>query len=91
MGHAARQYIEQLDDSEIATILKHEQTRKIVRYRLTDEAFRKKYGMNYKEFDERNIVAERGHSWEVEADSQQWEAALDGIESLGKQFWSSEL
>ena len=91
MGHAARQFIEKLDDSEITTILKHEQTRKIARYRLTDEAFRKKYGMNFKEFEDHNIVAERGYSWEVEADSQQWEAALDGIESVSKQLWSSEL
>ena len=91
MGHTARQFIEQLDDSEITTILKHEQTRKIARYRLTDEAFRKKYDMSYKEFEDRNIVAEHGYSWEVEADSQQWEAAVDGIESVSKQLWGSEL
>ena len=47
--------------------------------------------MTHKEFEDQNIVAERGYSWEVEADSQQWEAALDGIESVGKQFWNSEL
>jgi hypothetical protein len=47
--------------------------------------------MNFKEFEDCNIVAERAYSWEVEADSQQWEAAIDGIESISKQLWSSEL
>lgn len=91
MGLAAREFMEQLNDSEITAILKHEQTRKIARYRLTDEAFRKKYAMTFQEFEERNIVAERGFNWEVEADSQEWETAIDGIDSTGKILWGLEL
>lgn len=38
--------------------------------------------MTCEQFDSRNIVADRDYSWEVESNSQEWEAAVDGIETM---------
>jgi hypothetical protein len=35
--------------------------------------------MSYKEFEDKNIVKEKGFSWEVEKDEMDWEHALEGI------------
>jgi hypothetical protein len=47
---------------------------------------RQKYGMTYEEFISHNVVAEQNFSWEIEADSQDWEMALDGIRSMERKL-----
>jgi hypothetical protein len=76
------EHLQQMSDTEIQSMLRAEYLRKLTRYKKVDEKYRKKYGMTFEQFDSRNIVADRDYSWEVESDSQQWEAAIDGIETM---------
>ena len=79
VGHPIKQMMEKLSNDELVEMLRREYIRKLTRYRLTDEFFRKKYRMNYEEFEKENIVVKRNFSWEVESDAQEWEMAIDGI------------
>ena len=79
MVHSIKQMMEKMSNDELVEMLRREHLRKLTRYRLTDEVFRKKYGMTYEEFEKENVVAERNFSWEVESDAQEWEMAIDGI------------
>jgi hypothetical protein len=47
-----------------------------------DRVLRKKYGMSCHDFERSEIVRERGYTWEVESDSDEWEMAMDGIQSM---------
>jgi hypothetical protein len=81
VGYPIKQMIEKMSNDELVEMLRREYLRKLIRYRLTDEFYRKKYGMTYEEFERENIVAKRNFSWEVESDAQEWEMAIDGIRS----------
>ena len=77
--HPIMQLMEKMSNDELVEMLRREYLRKLMRYRLTDEFFRKKYQMTYDDFEKENIVAKRDFSWEVESDAQEWEMAIDGI------------
>ena len=77
--HPIMQMMEKMSNEELVEMLRREYLRKLMRYRLTDEFFRKKYQMTYADFEKENIVAKRDFSWEVESDAQEWEMAIDGI------------
>lgn len=77
--HPVKQMMEKMSNDELIEMLRREYLRKLTRYRLTDEFFRKKYRMTYEEFEKENVVAKRNFSWEVESDAQEWEMAIDGI------------
>jgi len=77
--YPVKQMMEKMSNDELIEMLRREYLRKLTRYRLTDEFFRKKYGMTYDEFEKENMVAKRSFSWEVESDAQEWEMAIDGI------------
>ena len=77
--HPIKQMVERMSNDELVEMLRREYLRKLTRYRLTDEFLRKKYGMTYEEFEKENVVAKRDFSWEVESDAQEWEMAIDGI------------
>jgi hypothetical protein len=79
VGQPVKQLIENMSTDELLEMLRREYLRKLTRYRLTDELFRKKYAMTYEEFEKENEVAKRDFSWEVESDAQEWEMAIDGI------------
>ena len=38
--------------------------------------------MTFEEFEQTETVKKKGYSWEVESDSDEWEMALDGIQSM---------
>ncbi len=42
--------------------------------------------MNFSAFEKRNLVKEKGFSWEVEKDAMEWEHAVEGIKSLLKKI-----
>jgi len=71
-----------VSEKEIKAALLSEYEKKIVLYRLIDERSKKKYGMSFKEFEENNLVKEKGFSWEVEKDAMDWEHAIEGINYL---------
>ncbi len=71
--------IEIISEEEIKNAVLDDYERKIILSRLTDERFKKKYSMSFKEFEEKNIVKEKRFSWDVEKDAMEWEHAVEGI------------
>ena len=78
--------IEDISEKEIMESLVYNYKRKLVIYRLTDERMKKKYAMPFEEFENKNVVKEKGFSWEVESDSMEWEHAIAGIKYLEKKL-----
>ena len=73
-------------DGKLRSLLESEYRRRLSRYSLTDRALRQKYGMTYEEFEARNMVQERGYSWEVESDAIAWETATDGMRTMQRKL-----
>jgi hypothetical protein len=69
-------------EEKIREVLESEYRRRLTRYEHTDRLFRKKYGMTFDEFERAEIVKTKDYAWEVESDSDEWEMALDGVESM---------
>ncbi|MFZ0928209.1 MAG: hypothetical protein WAN11_06395 [Syntrophobacteraceae bacterium] len=69
-------------EEKIREVLESEYRRRLTRYEHTDRVLRKKYGMTYDEFERGELVKTQGFTWEVESDSDEWEMAVDGIESM---------
>ncbi len=63
---------------EIREALVNEYRRRIIRYKMVDETLRKKYGISFGDFESKNIVKEKGFSWDVESDAMEWEHAIEG-------------
>lgn len=71
-----------IPENEIKDAVLREYEKRLILYRFTDERFKKKYGMSFKKFEGKNIVKEKGFSWEVEKDAMDWEHAVEGIKYL---------
>lgn len=56
--------------------------RKLAEFELINRHFQKKYEVTFTEFEQKNIVKEKGYSFEVERDYHEWDAAIDGINML---------
>ncbi len=69
-------------DYKVRKILIEDFKRKLVEFQLVDNRFQKKYGMTLDEFEKRNIIKEKGFSFEVESDYHEWDSALDAINAL---------
>ncbi len=69
-------------DTALRRVLENEIRRRLATYELTNRVFQRKYGMTLAEFEAANIVAKQGYSYEVESDHQDWDQAVDGIETL---------
>jgi len=74
--------VDLLPEKEIKEAVLSEYEKRLVLYKLTDERLKKKYGMSFMEFEKRNVVAEKGFSWEVEQDAMNWEHAVEGIRDI---------
>lgn len=75
----AEKIVEKIPIDEIREALINEYRRRLIRYKMVDEAMRKKYGMSLNDFESGNVVRERNFSWDVESDSMEWEHSLEGI------------
>lgn len=73
-----------LPEKEIKEAVLGEYEKRLVLYKLTDEQLKKKYKMDFKDFDEKNIVKKKGFLWDVEQDAMQWEHAVEGIKYIEK-------
>lgn len=74
--------IDLIPEKELKEVVLSEYERRLVLHKLIDERFKKKYGINYAEFERKNVVKEKGFSWEVESDAMEWEHAIESIQSL---------
>lgn len=75
----AEKIVERIPIDEIREALINEYRRRLITYKMVDEAMRKKYGMSLNDFESANMVRERNFSWDVESDSMEWEHALEGV------------
>ncbi len=69
-------------DYKVRKILIEDLKRKLVEFQLVDNRFQKKYGVTLEEFEKKNIIKEKGFSFEVESDYHEWDSALDAINAL---------
>ena len=82
MSISIRSHLEQMSDTEMSEMLRHEYLRRLLRYQKTDESMRKKYGMSFDDFETGNMVATKSYSWDVESDAIAWETAIDGMTTM---------
>jgi hypothetical protein len=75
----AEKIVENIPIGEIKDALINEYRRRLIRYKMIDEAMRKKYGMSFSDFESANMVRKKKFSWDVESDSMEWEHALEGV------------
>ena len=68
-----------LPEKEIREAVLSEYEKRLTLFKITDEKFRKKYNMRFQEFEKKNLVAEKGFSWDIEQDSMNWELAVENI------------
>lgn len=73
-------------EAKVTRLAENELRRRLARYQLTDRQFRAKYGMSLEEFEAGGVVAQMDYSFEVESDHQDWDLALDGIQSTERQL-----
>jgi hypothetical protein len=78
------QWLEPREDVDVALrqVLENEIRRRLAAYELTDRVYQRKYSMTLAEFEAASIVEKQGYSHEVESDHQDWDQAVDGIETL---------
>lgn len=74
------------NDSKIRRLLLGEYLRETARYRRRDQELSQKYGMNFDEFFNREIVKENNYSWEVEQDAMEWETAIGGLQMMERKL-----
>ncbi len=73
-------------DAKIRRLVESEIRRRLARYELSDRLFRQKYGMTLAEFEANDMLKKLGYSFEAESDYQDWDLAVDGIETLRRQL-----
>ncbi len=71
-----------IPEKEITETVLSDYEKKLILYKFTNEQLKKKYGMNYEQFERKNIVKERNFTWDVEQDAMHWEHAIAGIKYL---------
>ncbi len=69
-------------DYKVRKILREDIKRKLTEFQLIDNRFLKKYGMTLDEFEKKNIIKEKGFSFEAESDYHEWDSAVDAIKTL---------
>lgn len=75
----AEKIVKGIPVDEIRTALINEYKRRLIRYKMVDEAMRNKYGMDFNKFESGNVIKKKKFSWDVESDGMEWEHALEGI------------
>jgi hypothetical protein len=86
MDAALKKQIDNMTEDELKEVIRRDHLRRLTRYRLTDDFYRKKYGMDFESFQRTNIVERENYSFEVETDAQVWELAIDGIKTVEKKL-----
>ena len=73
-------------NSKLYNLLRAEYLRRLNHYRRIDYRLRQKYGMSFEEFVDREVVKERGYTWEVETDAMEWETAVSAIKTIERKL-----
>ena len=86
MKPTLQKQIDEMTEDELKEVLRRDFVRKLTGYRLTDDTYKKKYKMDFERFQKANVVEKQNYSFEVESDAQEWELAIDGIETVKKKL-----
>lgn len=86
MKAVLKKQIEEMTEVELKEVLQRDYLRRLNRYRMTDDLYRKKYGMDFESFEKANIVGRQNYTFEVESDAQEWELTIDGIKTIEKKL-----
>lgn len=86
MESALQKQIDEMTEDELKEVLRRDLIRKLTGYRLTDGSYEKKYNMNFASFQKANVVEKQNYTFEVESDAQEWELAIDGIETVKRKL-----
>lgn len=78
--------LKEMSDNELEEILRRDYLRRLVRYRMINDFYEKKYTMDFQSFEKSNIVEKHNYSFEVESNAQQWELAIDGISTVERKM-----
>lgn len=73
-------------ERKVEKLAEQELLRRLARYQLADYTFRRKYEMSLAEFEAADVVKKHGYSFEVESDHQDWDLAVDGIQTVQRQL-----
>lgn len=69
-------------DSKVRKVIIDDIKRRLAEFQLIDYHLQKKYGMTFDEFEEKEVIKEKGFSFEVENDYHEWDSAVDAIKTL---------
>lgn len=86
MKAVLKKQLDKMTEDELKYLLRRDYLRKLTRYRMTDDFYRKKYDIDFESFEKANIVESEGYTFEVESDAQEWELAIDGIKTIEKKL-----
>ena len=86
MKAAIKKQLDEMTEDELKEVLRRDYIRRLTRYRMIDDYYRKKYSMDFDSFEKTNIVKKQNYTFEVESDGQEWELAIDGIETVEKKL-----
>ena len=86
MRAVLKKQLDEMNEDELKYLFKRDYLRKLTRYRITDDFYRKKYNMDFESFEKANIVSKQEYSFEVESNAQEWELAIDGIKTVAKKL-----
>lgn len=81
-----KKQLNEMTDDELKEILRKDYLRKLIRYKLTDDSYIKKYNMNFERFQKENIVKKQNFNFQTESDAQEWELAIDGIKTVERKL-----
>ena len=73
-------------ERKVEKLAEQELLRRLARYQLADHTLRGKYGLSLAEFEAAKTVEKHGYSFEVESDHQDWDLAIDGIQTIERQL-----
>jgi len=86
METVLKRQMDELSEDELKDIFHRDYLRRLTRYRMMDDLYRKRYGMDFERFQEVNVVEKQGYTFEVESDAQEWELAIDGIKTIRRKL-----
>ena len=86
MKAVLQKQIDEMTEDELKEVLRRDYLRKLTRYKMTDDYYRKKYDMDFDDFQKANVVEKKNYTFEVESDSQEWEQTIDGIKTVERKL-----
>jgi len=86
MKAVLKKQIDEMTEDELKEVLRRDYLRRLTRYRMTDDFYRKKYDMDFGSFQKANVIQKENYTFEVESDAQEWELTIDGIKTVEKKL-----